>query len=132
MSHIAARKTILLALPSGTPKHLHIFLTDPIGENPARVLVVNVTTYKHDKQDRTVVLNVGDHPFIQHESIIYFYNARIILADYAQQEIDRNGFQYKEDVSDELYRRIINGLLTSRETPTDIKNFCRQHVILDD
>jgi len=123
------KKTILFAFPSGTPLHLYIFLTDPIGKDPARVLVVNITSYKHNKQDRTVILDENSHSFITHESIVSFDYAKIIRVDIAEKMIADQRIEFKEDISNELYQVIIEGLLQSKRTPGDVKKFCRTYII---
>ncbi len=129
MTEIAAKKTILLAFPPGTPLHLCIFLTDPTGKDPARAVLVNISTYRLPTQDTTVILNAEDHSFIKHESIVAFDYAKIIRVDVVQKIIDDNKIEFKEDITDELYSKIITGLLNSRRTPVDVKKFCRKHAL---
>lgn len=63
--------TFLMPAPGGiaTP-HLWIVVTEP---DPVSNLcgIVSVTTLRNSK-DQTVILRVGDHPFIRHESTIFY------------------------------------------------------------
>jgi len=71
--------TFLMPAPGGiaTP-HLWIVVTEP---DPASNLcgIVSVTTLRNSK-DQTVILHVGDHPFIRHESTIFYGDAMIVDA----------------------------------------------------
>ena len=68
-------------------RHLWIVISDP-AVDPNRVLFVNLTTYD-PKEDQTVVLDVGDHPFIRQRTSVSYSRAR--LATNAQLEQLRNG-----------------------------------------
>lgn len=72
--------------PGGTQTpHLWIIITDP---NPESNLcaIVSVTTLRNGK-DQTVILKVGDHPFIRHESTISYGDAMIVDAKRLENEI---------------------------------------------
>lgn len=132
MTEIAARKTILLSFPSGTPLHLHVFLTDPIGKEPARVLVVNISSYTNNKQDDTVILEEGEHEFITHKSYVSYDYAKIIHVGVTEELIAKSSMEFKDNVSEELYKKIIKGLLESKRTPGNIKKFCREHIAIEE
>ena len=59
--------------------HLWIVVTEP---DP----VVSVTTLRNSK-DQTVILRVGDHPFILHESTIFYGDAMIVDAQRLENQI---------------------------------------------
>src|ERR1035437_1558939 len=68
--------TFLMPAPGGavTP-HLWIVVTQP---DPQTHLcaIVSVTTLRNSK-DQTVILRPGDHPFIRHDSSIFYGDAMI-------------------------------------------------------
>ena len=78
--------TFLMPAPGGvaTP-HLWIVITEP---NPSSNLcgIVSVTTLRNSK-DQTIILRVGDHPFIRHESTIFYGDAMIVDARRLENEI---------------------------------------------
>ncbi len=59
----------------GEDGHLWIVVSDPRIDS-ARVLLVNVTTWRPDK-DQTCLLNPGDHPAIEHNSVIHYAGSRV-------------------------------------------------------
>ena len=72
--------------PGGTAtRHLWIVITEP---DPASNLcgIVSVTTLRNSK-DQTVILRVGDHPFIRHEPTIFYGDAMIVDAQRLESEI---------------------------------------------
>ena len=71
--------TFLMPAPGGvaTP-HLWIVITQPATESHL-CAVVSVTTLRNSK-DQTVILRVGDHPFIRHDSTIFYGDAMIVDA----------------------------------------------------
>lgn len=89
----AGRALVLRDARMGT--HLWFVLTDPDPDRNSMVLVMLVTVKPHT--DRTVQLNVGDHPFVRHESA----------------------------VSADLLTRVRAGLLASARTPNDVVEYCR-------
>ena len=62
-------------LAGAADRHLWIIISDP-AIDPNQVLFVNLTTYD-PREDQTVVLNVGDHPFIQHRTCVSYSRARV-------------------------------------------------------
>ena len=63
MEIIRAGRSLLLSDPK---PHLWFVLTDPERKND-RVVAVMISTVKH-YSDPTLILEVGDHPFIRHKS----------------------------------------------------------------
>src|SRR5215469_3782445 len=78
--------TFLMPAPGGaaTP-HLWIVITqpDPLTHECA---IVSVTTLRNSK-DQTIILRVGDHPFIRHDSTIFYGDAMIVDARRLEAEI---------------------------------------------
>lgn len=68
---------------SYSPAHLHIILTDPDTVNGTLVVVtVNLTTRRNTLRgtDTTVVLDSGDHSFIERTSVISYRDAEFFQA----------------------------------------------------
>ena len=78
--------TFLMPAPGGmaTP-HLWIVVTQPDVETHL-CAIVSVTTLRNSK-DQTVILRPGDHPFIRHESTIFYGDAMIVDVRRLQAEI---------------------------------------------
>ncbi len=98
-----------LLMPSGGLDHLHIVCSDPLnfpGRANGSCLLVNVTTVV-SKCDRTVVLNVGDHPFITHESFVYYKKAFIDTATALQSLVAKGVYKPHSPADRALVKRII-------------------------
>ncbi len=69
--------TFFMPAPGGaaTP-HLWIIVTQPDPQTH-ECAIVSVTTLRNSK-DQTVILRVGDHPFIRHDSTIFYGDAMIV------------------------------------------------------
>jgi hypothetical protein len=66
---LAAGDTFLLPKKSSQTEHLFIVLSDPDAQSKA--LCVNITTLQ-SHHEKTVLLSVGDHPFVKHDSIALY------------------------------------------------------------
>lgn len=101
--------------------HLWILLTDP---DPAtgEVVIVNVTT-KRSHSDTTVILQAGDHPYIDHESTIYYADAQIRDVRLMEQAIKEANPYVKPNAacSPELLQRVKDGVHQSKFTPNKIR-----------
>jgi hypothetical protein len=68
--------TFLVPKSSDQTEHLWIVITPPeVGT--AKAVCVSVTTSRA-YSETTAVLQRGDHPFVNHESVIYYQDARIL------------------------------------------------------
>ena len=78
--------TFLMPAPGGvaTP-HLWIVVTQPDPQTHLCV-IVSVTTLRNSK-DQTIILRPGDHPFIRHDSAIFYGDAMIVDARRLDAEI---------------------------------------------
>ena len=75
---VSCGETFFLSGTHDTEPHLWIVLTDPEG-NPGEVVVVNLTSQRPGS-DATVVLQRGDHPFVRHDTVVYYGDARMDTA----------------------------------------------------
>lgn len=115
-----------LLAPSGPKNHLYILLIklpDDAGYNPNSYIWVNITSIKKDDTtyDDTCVLRAGDHPFIKHDSYVRYKGAEIKTEKSLQEQIISGIIVPKEDISDALLERIIQGLSNSLHTRGFIK-----------
>jgi hypothetical protein len=78
--------TFLMPAPGGpvTP-HLWIVVTPPAPRTHL-CAVVSVTTLRNSK-DQTIILRPGDHPFIRHDSTVFYSDAMIVNARRLDTEI---------------------------------------------
>ena len=74
-----AGETILLPKAQDQPEHLWVLLTKPSGA-PAKVVIANLTTQR-SYSDTTMVLNVADHPFVHHPTVVNYADCRIVELD---------------------------------------------------
>lgn len=98
--------------------HLYFILTDPFfnGETGQDncVLSVSCSSIKDGKQyDKACVIKKGEHEFITKDSFIFYSHLRVDKADEIQEGINKGRFIAKSVVSDELYFRILQGVLKS-------------------
>lgn len=109
----AAVKGSTLLYPAGPSLHLMILLTDPVGP-PGYILTVTVCTVGHARHDPTCILIPGDHPFITHESFVYYRDLREDIP--AQRLIDgvkKGEFTGKEPMKSNVLERVLAGVKTS-------------------
>jgi hypothetical protein len=59
----------------GPGGHLWVVITHPDGAE-GRFVMANVTSLKAYTVDMTCVLHVGDHPFVKHDSVIAYGDAK--------------------------------------------------------
>ena len=102
--------------------HVWILLTDPAEDQAA---IVNVTTLRNHP-DQTVILKVGDHPYITHDSIIFYADARIVPVTPIEEGLKMNTpiFRKLESCSTELIKRISEGVFASDFTPNKVIDYC--------
>jgi hypothetical protein len=117
-------KSLLLPKSEGHTPHLWVVVTPPIhGE----VVILNITSLK-SHSDHTVIIDIGDHPFIRHPSIVYYADATLTQATNLQQAIDSGMFQTHKDFSSDALARIQAGIFISDFTPIKIRKYC-EHVL---
>jgi len=117
--------TFLMPAPGGaaTP-HLWIVITEP---DPVSNLcaIVSVTTLRNSK-DQTVILRVGDHPFIHHDSTIFYGDGMIVDARRLESEIAAGLAVRREKCPDATLKLIRQGVTASPFTRPKLLRFCRE------
>lgn len=123
MDVIRAGRSVLLSEPPLYEAHLWFILTDP--DQAKKVVAVMLRTPK-PYTDPTLLLEVGDHPFIRHQSCVHFPAAQRLSVSEITAAIKSGRCHLKEDMSRELLVRVRAGLLASPRTVRAIADFCRK------
>jgi hypothetical protein len=103
--------------------HLWFVLTDPEVSSGRVVIVALVTERAHT--ERTVRLNVGDHPFIAHASNVDFGSSTYAPVSKLDAALAEHRATLSADMSAPLLALVREGLLSSSHTPNDIIEHCR-------
>jgi hypothetical protein len=129
---IYAGTTILMPHQLNGIRHLWIVVTEPAGD-PEQVVIVNITSRKinietnHNLSDDTVILLPSDHSYITRESVVFYGDARMVEVSALQNAIrSSNVFQFHDDCSDEILKRIKDGIFQSPYISGEIENYCRE------
>lgn len=88
--------------------HLWFVLTDPDPQTGLVIMVALVTERAHT--ERTVRLDVGDHPFVQHPSNVDFGTATYAPSSKLQEKLSSNQATLDGDMSHTLLTRVRAGL----------------------
>lgn len=116
--------TLLLPKPNLQIPHLWVILTKP-DKVSSEIVIVNLTT-KRDYSDTTVVLKKGDHPFVNHPTVINFADARLVKIDVLKKAVESGRFRANKPFVPSVLKIIQEGLIKSPHTPKKIKNYCLQ------
>ena len=111
--------SFMLPKPGQETEHLWVLITNP---DPAthEAIMVSVTTQR-PHSDTTTILNVGDHPFVQKPSVIFFADARTVDTRLLDAAARRGAFNSHAAFQASVIRKIQAGLLASTFTPKKIK-----------
>ncbi len=116
--------TFLMPVPGGRLiPHLWIVVTDPEPQTNF-CAIVSITTLRNSK-DQTVILRIGDHPFIRHDSTIFYGDAMILDARRLDAEIMAGLAIIRERCSPQTLKLVQDGVLASPFTRPKILRFCR-------
>ncbi len=125
-------KATILAI-AGKIDHLHVICTKQFfnKETGAQsVLAVNVSSVREGiSYDSACVLHVGDHPFIEHDSYVRYKDAVVMKVDRILAAVESGEIKVMDDVSDDVFQRILLGFEKSEHTRTKIKKLVRQFII---
>lgn len=113
--------------PSG--KHLFVIITAPT-KSCDNILLVNFTSiYEGAHYDPACVVEPGEHSFITKKSYVLYNKAMIRSAKEIERKItEKKIFVHRESVSKDLFIKIVAGILTSKEIPTEIIDFYNSRV----
>ena len=119
-----AGTTLEMPKPGSTQiPHIWIVITDP--NKDGECVIVNVTSYKAIC-DNTVVLKKGDHPYIHHDSIIEYFDARITTSEKLKAAVNGGAAIPKQDCPPQTLKKIQEGALKSPHAAPKIKKFCSE------
>jgi hypothetical protein len=117
--------TFLMPAPGGRLlPHLWIIVTPPQPDTRL-CAIVSVTTLRNSK-DQTVILRAGDHPFIRHDSTIFYGDAMIVDVHRLEAEITAGLALVRERCSPPILKLVQDGVLASPFTKPKIVRFCRE------
>lgn len=114
-----------LSLSPGSLDHLWIVVTPPNRDN--EIAIVNMTTKRADS-DLACEIAVGDHPFVQHDTVISYADAQLVPHQLIESNVRKAVLPTRAPVSRELLRRIQYGALASDRTPIKVQDAIRQHL----
>jgi len=108
--------------PGNPIPHLWIIVSDvdPITD---KCVLVNVTTLCH-VCDKTVILHAGDHPSINHDSVVRYQSAFITTVNAIQAAVRGRAAFLKTPCSQSMLKKVLEGIKNSPDTPFDIQKFC--------
>lgn len=122
-------KGAILAI-AGKINHLHVICTKQFfytGTGANSVVAVNVSSIRAGAEyDSACVLHAGDHPFIRHESYVRYKDAVVMKFESLLAKIESNEIKVLDNVSDEVFERILAGFEKSENTARKIKKLMRQ------
>ena len=112
--------------------HLHVVVCGPTAEVVSVVLVSFNTS--RSWTDKTVLLQVGEHPFIDRETTVNFQMAQVLPVALLEQMEQRNAnihpnfatFRRHEAASAQLIEKLVQGCLASPLTPKYVEKAVRE------
>jgi mRNA-degrading endonuclease toxin of MazEF toxin-antitoxin module len=113
--------TFLIEDVDGPECHLWIVITPP-GED--EVVIVSVTT-KRQKSETLVILKKGDHPFIEHDSVIAYKYSKVVTVESIETALKNGTAKRHQPASDSLLKRAQQGLLESDFTSHGVRSLFR-------
>ncbi len=117
-----------LLIPSGGCDHLHIICSDPMnfpGRAPGSCLLINVSSFV-PKCDRTVTLSKGDHPFICHDSFVFYRKAYTEEANTLQLHVANGVYKSHQPADRALVKRIVASMDASDFTSGEMLLISKQ------
>ena len=88
--------------------------------------IASVTTLRKSKH-QTVILRVGGHPFIRHQSTVFYGDAMVVDALRLDFEIAAGLALAQEKCPSATLKLVQDGLSASPFTRPKIQRFCREH-----
>ena len=111
--------SFMLPKPGQETEHLWVLITKP-DPGTHEALMVNLTTQR-PHSDRTTILNVGEHPFVQKPSVIFYADARIVDTRLLDAAVQRGACGTHAPFQPPVMARIQAGIAASPLTPRRIK-----------
>lgn len=115
----SAGDTFILTHATGPTPHLWVILWGPEGGAQSFIMVSLSTMKPHS--DQTVLIQVGEHPFIQHDTCAVYSDVRKTTAEKLQQiEVSRQ-LARRDRASPQLLEKLRKGLFASVRTPNAMR-----------
>ncbi len=100
--------------------HLHVIVTKP--DQSGKVVTVSITS-RHKKSDAMVPLEVGDHPYIKHSSVVTFNYAKVRTIAEIEAVIASGEADAKDPMDEKFLKRCRAGIKESEYTPYEVLEF---------
>lgn len=104
--------------------HLHIILTNECTDG--NHLLVPIST-KRPNCDTTCLLGKGDHPFIVHDSFVFYARTQIYPAKHIKERIINGDITRRDPFEERVFGYICKGLLESRHLPPIAQKYYQQN-----
>lgn len=121
---LKAGQTLFLSQSSVNVTHLWVLASDPF-DDPPQIVLVSLSTLR-DGSDTTVMLKKGDHPFIRRDTVVFYSDIRVKMVRQLEQLLDAGVAKLHADCSDEVLKKIQDGIQKSPFTEPWIKETCKK------
>lgn len=109
-----------------TRKHLHVSLTNPFGP-ASQVLCTSIASIRSTRYDDSCILAPGDHEFIEHHSYVVYRHSVLLENSRIESCIESGEYAAREDVSQDLLDRILDGVYASTQCPRFVRDILDRH-----
>lgn len=103
------------------PDGAHLMVCIAAHSPTDRAIIIPVVS-RHAFSDASCILNVGDHPFITHESCAAYDHGQCVSLKEISAQIDSGKIKLQDKISPELLVRFQVGLVKSDETEPRLFN----------
>ena len=110
-------------------EHLWVVVSHPTADD--EVVIANFTTLRGNCDDACVV-RPGEHPAIDHDSIVAYRQARLVSRSTLEGAIASGTFRAMTPVSADLLKRIQHGMLASAFARPKLQLIVQQSLAKDD
>ena len=107
---------------TGGQMHLHVVITIPY---EGLVVLVSITT-RRDKSDTMTCLDVEDHPWIKHTSVVTYGYSKLLEVARLEQMLKIGTAYKKPKASLLLMSRMQKGMLETDRAPREVQAFFRR------
>jgi len=114
---ITCGNTFLIEDEDGYNCHLCVVITPP---DCGEVVIVTITT-ERAKSETLVRLNKGDHPFLEHPSVISYLYSKVTTVEEIETAVKNGTAIPRADASPKLVQRAQSGLIESDRVPRWVK-----------
>lgn len=91
-------------------------------------IIIPIDTIRGPKFDRQMILNIGCHEFITHDSYINYRRARIISTVDLENMISSGKAKIRASFTEKLLEKVRDGILKSDFTPMEIRDIYSSHL----